>query len=510
MSEAETAIQKTEPNHHQKHKRMVKQRIKKWRLKPAKAPGAQSLSFSHLSNALKGYDSSSEEFKEAPSDDIIETLYKMLELDQDSLDMCRSLNTAVFPNESEFRMEEGTNIPTAGSLQQLILYLTHPSLDTLSFQKLFICTIPAFTKPNVVMAALLTRFLAKPSEPGCNVKSDGELKKIRMRISNILKVTWLKNAKYQLENPVIFGALEYFTDSVKDTVSAGILGIIEAVINDIKGIGTKTTVLPPAKYQKALPNLPEDQWDIMNLPEIEVARQITLFHQRMFILITPMDLLNSAWGGKTGYKAQPIEDMTNHFNDLSAYVSNSIMHGSTDPHKRGRIIKRWIDIAYYCYNPNADSATHDKVIDFHAVFSIIYGLTHRSVTRLEQTQKYAQKTNKERAAHFAEMKNLTQISGGFRNYREIFAKATDAVPFMGAFQKDLVYIAEFLPNKIDDLINFTKCEKAAKLIELINKFQKNSMIQPIESIQNKLREIPSGFDTIALMAESNKVEPPKN
>ena len=229
----------------------------------------------------------------------------------------------------------------------------------------------------------------------------------------------------------------------------------------------------------------------------------------MFLKITPMDLLFAAWGGKSGYKAQPIENMTEHFNDFSAYVSTSILHGSKDPHTRGRIIKRWIDIAYYCLHPELDPAPHKHSPNYHGVFAILFGLTHRSITRLAQTQKYAQRTNKTRAAHLQEMVRLTDIKGGFKNYRDIVKGATNCIPFMGAFQKDLVYITEFYPNQIDGLINFCKCHEANNLIKFVRALQSRCEIKPNDRIQELIKNIPHGFDTVQLMKESNQVEPNK-
>ena len=506
MSEPQNNPQNQE-HKHTKHKRMVLKRIKKYRLKENKKPVFSK----SLEMAFKEFDSSSEEFNAEEvlnaNQSILNRIYDMLEIDEPTREMCKELNTMQFPIPEQFRMEEGSDIPSAGSLPQLILYLTHPDLNQKTFHVDFITTLTSFTKVNVVLAAIFTRFFADPNQPGANITQD-KLKILQQRIIGLFHSVWERYVSYQLMDPKILNVLQYFAENAK--CQGNLKKVLQATIDHLKGMKGGVTVLT-ANYQPSIPKTPQEKWTLLDIPDIEIARQLTYFHSELFVKITPMDLLQAAWGKKTGFKAQTIEAMTNHFNDFSAFVSCSILRGSKDPHARGRIIKRWIDIAWMCLNPTeTDPAPHMHLINYHGVFAILYGLTHRSITRMQQTQKFAQRTNKNRAAHYEEMKKLTDISNGFKNYREVVKNKSDCIPFMGAFQKDLVYITEFFPNEVDGLINFNKCHEANALIKWVRSLQNHSQIKSIPRIQELIGDIPHGFDTMELMKESQRIEPPKN
>ena len=434
----------------------------------------------------------------------LNNLYDILEIDEPTREMCRQLNTMEFPIPEQFRKEEGTDAVTAGSLPQLLLYLTHYDYNIKSFQLDFMTTLTSFTKANVVFAAIFTRFLADPNQPGANINAKN-LHTMRQRIVGLIH-TVTRNVRYQFNDPKILEAFQYFATNAK--IPENLRKILEAEIKALKGEGSLE--LQTAKYAPSIPKTPPEKWSLLDIPDIEIARQITYLHSEMFCNITPVDLLQAAWGGKTGFKAQTIEAMTNHFNDFSAFVSLTILRGSKDPHERGRIIKRWIDIAWMCYMPQeTDPAPHKHLVNFHAVFAILFGLTHRSITRMEKTQKFAKRTNKARTSHFEELKKLTDLAGGFKNYREIYKTKGNCIPFMGAFQKDLVYITEFFPNEVDGLINFSKCHEISALITDVKSRQNHSEIQPIPRIQELLIDIPHGFDTMNLMKESIALEPKK-
>ena len=152
-----------------------------------------------------------------------------------------------------------------------------------------------------------------------------------------------------------------------------------------------------------------------------------------------------------------------------------------------------------------------KMQNFHGMFAVISGLTHRSVERMTDTMKFAMKTNTKRKRAYQEMVGLCDISGDYKNYRPVLAAAADeCVPFIGCLQKDLIYISESFPNKIDDLINFNKCRMCAELIEKVKKYtQKRYFFNLVPHIQEMISSIPEPPDTVGLMQLSMDAEKKK-
>lgn len=501
-----------EEHHRKKYKTRVKQRVIKYRLRnpPLNAPPKAS-SASTIEKYLNDVNDSDETVipNDGSADRTLMTLFDMLELDQKTRDFCMKLNYIKFPSETEWRADPtNPEVPTAASLPQLLLCLTDPDNNVKGFHNDFIITIPSFTTPNVVLGAIFARFFADTTKEGCNITEE-KLKTVRSRILGMFQRVWVRYAAFQLTNPQIFKALEFFSESVLKLVGPSSGMVIKSALKTLEG-KTGSVQFNTANYEICTtPGLPESEWTLLNIPEVELVRQINYFHMTQFFNILPLDLLDAAWGSKTGYKAKNIEDMTNHFNDFSCFVSRSIINHSEDPHERARILKRWIDVAYLCLHPDEDTAPYTHFVNFHAVFAIVYGLTHRAIQRLAETQKFAAKTNKSRQNHFQEMKDLTDLVGGFKTYREQVADAVKCVPFMGAFQKDLVYITEFFPNEIDGLINFNKCSEIVKLYKFVEKYQERTNIIPNLRIQELIRKIPKAIDVVQLMQESQKVEPKK-
>ncbi|EAY06440.1 RasGEF domain containing protein [Trichomonas vaginalis G3] len=499
-------------DHHHKHSRRVKQRVIKYRLRSyteGNQPKASSQSTieKYLNDVNDASDGAAQGM--ANANRTLLTLYDMLELDQETREFCKKLNFLTFPNEAEWKpLPESPDFPSAASLSQLLLCLTDPIKQPKGFQVDFIITIPTFTTPNIVLGALFTRFFADVSQQGCNIKDD-KLNTIRTIIINIIKATWIRYAAYQLENPKIFKAIEFFAEAIMTSVNPSLAMVLKSAIKTLEGKSDKVDT-QKVEYDFVLSSLPENEWTLMNIPEIELARQLNYFFMMQFRQIQSTDILATAWGSKKEHNSEKFELMINYFNDFSCFVSRSIINASPDPHERARVIKRWVDIAYICLNPEQqDSAPYNKFVNYHAVFAIMYGVTHPSINRLTETQKFATRTNKVRNAHIQEMNELINQVGNFKVYKEKLANTARCLPFVGVLQKELVYITEMFPNTIDGLINFKKCTEIVKFIRLVESYQESPNIIPHKRIQDLIQGIPKDIGIIALIQESQKAEPSK-
>ena len=219
----------------------------------------------------------------------------------------------------------------------------------------------------------------------------------------------------------------------------------------------------------------------------------------MFMELQPRELLAGIWETENKYSNPTLKRFIDHLNGFSYAVAMSVITGP-NPEARGKIFKRWIDVSQTCL----------EMRNYHGMFSVIYGLTHKSVSRLYDTQKYAMKTNRLRKSQYETMCNLCQPNNDFHAYREIIkSPVTPCVPFLGCFQKDLVYVQESYKNKVNDLINFKKCKACARLVIFVQDQKKWYPINKNARILEIISEVPREFDTIAAMKESMAREKPK-
>ena len=479
-----------------KKKILIKKKIKKFRhhsknnksISPPK-----SIEFNSMLKLLNSNNTFDDDFEDdkllktnkVSNKDALALINSILHIDEETSAICESLNTMKFPIHEEYKIS-GSKYPDCSSFPQLILAVTDPNSD-MDFQKTFITTFISFTTPERVLASILYRYFADIKVPGCNIPNQSVLRSIQNKIIRIISSQWLKYASYQF-TPDMYNALTYFSERVYQ-VNEVQGQILDASINYVRTEQSN-------RFKRALPeeffnrSLCEKPYNLLNLPPIELAKQISVFHNNIFMKILPNELLSGVWGKLKGGNSPNIDALIKHFDGFTMKVAVTIIQGP-DPHTRGRIIKRWLDIAFLCL---------DQYHNYHGAFSIFYALTHKSVQRLTQTQKYANRTNKIRKQQFEILKNLSQPVNDFKPYREEIKKAiTPCVPFMGCFQKDLVYVQESYPNYIDNLINFKKCVESVSLLKFLSTFQSWYKIEEVPEIQTLIAYVQTSFYSLSII-----------
>ena len=459
-----------------------------------------------LLNALKPFSESdsedSEDYTRTDDGNPLEALYSILQISVDQRIELDNLTTATFQDPKEWiplseEENDGVGIKAA-SVNQLIICLTSPAFSNIIFQKKFLLSSPSFVQPSFLLAALFTRYYMDITLSTSNVKTESELNTMRIRIVNILS-SWITSLPYQFTQNMLEAFTTFIDVLSKDRKQEKLYKILDSAYKNFCGIKQKKhytvkSEIPPS----ILPKGPKETWTLEMIDSEELARQITLYHSKIFMDIGPMEMLTSIWGAIKGGGSKNIELLQQHFDLLSRYVSRDIISKDM-PKERGDRYRYWFEVGSY-FNDQKN---------YNGVFSVICGLTHACVKRQTQTLKFAHKIIGKRQSKLDELIALCQIGGDFKNYRPVISKtAGRCVPFIGCFQRDLVYIQESFPNKIGDLINFKKCVACVNLIESIGKFQ-NERYEFYEdsTIQHLIQSLPPILETKELMELSRKTEP---
>lgn len=458
------------------------------------------------------YDESEEDESDPPavlseSDKKLNELYDILEIPPEKREELAKINTAPLYDPKEFRMDPASNSPSAASFTQLILWITDLKVRPRD-QAVFLRTFPSFETPANVMAALLTRYYANPKAENSNVRDERELRLLRCRILSLLSV-WMKNrVSYQWENNHNIEAIEKFIDFVKGeetgrseiNSSARVL-VLQAALDVLKG-GESVVITsfeePPAL---CLPNLPEKEWMIEMIEPAELARQVTIYHKEIFQRIGHTELFAAIWGTKKSGEAKNLAEMTEHFDRFSRYVQVSIICAQ-EPKERARLYWYWVEVA----------EEFRKIRNFHGMFSVMCGVTHRSVERLWRTMKLVSKASKKEKKMLEDLTDLIDFGANYGNYRTMLAGLTGdypCVPFIGCFQKDLVYVQESFPNLVDGLINVKKCHECFDLVTFVMQKQDKghydfTFYTRIRELITTMRGLP---ETAQIMKLSMAAEP---
>ena len=435
-----------------------------------------------------------------PYKDCLLQILHVLRFKSEELDKLLCINSQRYPESSQIIFNPNRTIFYA-SFSQLIIALTNPSATDINFQNSFLISFPSFAEPRVFLAALFLRFFINTNYPKANITSLDNYQLMRNRVIRILS-KWMDSFPYHFTTKMI-NAIEEFLKLIDDEQNLKLqkqimIKSLQRVCGKSKSLIRRVSESPPL----ILPtDIPENEWTLTDIPPQELARQITLLHSKYYTEVKPGEILASIWGEKISCGFKNFSKLIQHFNSFSNNVSISILVPAS-PHVRAKLFSFWIDVAYNCY----------KLNNFHGMFSIISGLIHPSVKRLKETIGFTFRTFSKRKSYFQEMENICDISNDFENYRNVFKNvAGPCVPFIGCFQKDLIYIQETYDDNIKGLINFKKCDECVKIYEKIAKYQSEKYnFTEHPTIQILITDIPIEIDMKVLMNVSIRREPKKN
>ncbi|KAJ3446761.1 guanine nucleotide exchange factor [Anaeramoeba flamelloides] len=218
------------------------------------------------------------------------------------------------------------------------------------------------------------------------------------------------------------------------------------------------------KAQPPTPVIPKSlfsvNFQLSDVKPIEMARQITLFFQQIFLKIKPSEIIEQAhYTKKNTHKTQNIKNLIDKFNDFSSYIAERIVRPNTLRQRAAQFV-HWIKVAVFLREMN----------NFDSLIMAVGGIGSSSCSRLKVTKSEVSKN------HWKSLKNLkndiSQIDF-YKNYRKLISTCElPALPYFGVFKKDLVYILDGSTRTVEGLINFRQRKHVYNIVRQIKKFQK--------------------------------------
>jgi len=399
----------------------------------------------------------------------------------------------------------------AGTLNQLIKYLTSSKGVDGRALHTFLLTYTSFTTPKVLLEKLIQRYdipkhKMEPKAPKNEsdvVKSAKDIeaacRQKHLRVVNFVR-KWLDMCFVDLTEEVIEMVFQ-FTEKLRSDGATSLATLIDnALSSKLAGLAKRKMTqfeLPPP-----VPIIPKPKMmmmigggvssatsspapaaaaplEFMDVDPIELARQITLIDYELFGQIRAMELLNQSWNKpKLKHRSPHVLEMIQRFNTLSKWLCGVILN-TESLKERIKVMQNVVKLGRALL----------QLKNFNALNAVLSALQNSAVYRLTQTKegmgsKYL-KLIEEWAALMAPRQNSA-------NYKAALAAAqAPAVPYLGYYLSALTFIEEGNPQRLHGLINFKKCRLISKVIVGLLQYQvgKRYNLVPIDSVKELITNL---------------------
>ncbi|XP_016312444.1 son of sevenless homolog 1-like, partial [Sinocyclocheilus anshuiensis] len=371
-----------------------------------------------------------------------------------------------------------------------------------NFVRTFLTTCRSFCKPQELLDLLMERFdipEPKPTEADQMAMENGdqplsaELKRFRkefvqpvqLRVLNVCR-HWVEHHFYDFERDAqLLRRLEEFIGMVRGKAMRKWVESITKIIQRKKQAQangpshniTFESSPPPIEWHLCKAGQ-TDQFDLMTLHPIEIARQLTLLESDFYRAVQPSELVGSVWTKEDKEINSPnLLRMIRHTTNLTLWFEKCIVE-TENVEERVSIISRIIEILQVFQELN----------NFNGVLEVVSAMNSSPVYRLDHT--FEQIPSRQRKI----LEEAHELSED--HYKKYLAKLRSinppCVPFFGIYLTNILKTEEgnpdFLKRHGKELINFSKRQKVAEITGEIQQYQNQPYCLCVENDIRKFFE----------------------
>mmetsp|Transcript_33788 Transcript_33788/g.52858 ORF Transcript_33788/g.52858 Transcript_33788/m.52858 type:complete len:511 (-) Transcript_33788:141-1673(-) len=313
------------------------------------------------------------------------------------------------------------NAIVSGTIPQLLGSLLSKMNPDPSFAVDFLCVYTEFVPSQTILQNIRDKYEESEDDKGQ-----------RLRSLQMMKV-WLNS------NPLEFRDSEKLRNEATTFLES--FGSEEAAANVLKSLQKRAKMVTPKvqAYQ-----LPDKRQDFIEMAPQKLAMQWTLFDALLYKLIDPREAMKAPDNLRISKRIKKVHN----------WIANEIPN-----HKLNVIIKKYIELIESCR----------RYRNYFGVFTIFDGVCNSSGDAKKLIHKGVTK--------IPALENLLLPKGHYANYKKILEeKQLPSLPnfnFSLSSFKDALSLPIKIEGPEEDLINFQRYRKVAKVIQEIQYFQKS-------------------------------------
>lgn len=379
-----------------------------------------------------------------------------------------------------------TSQVVSGTLEGLIECLTfHDQVLDRLFASAFLLLFRQFATSIELFDALVKRFSISPpqniTEDQLTIWKERKQIPIKLRTYNVLRL-WVETFWIPDTDDMCLPEIRKFAvGEISGLCNNLSRRLVELVDKRISGgtptVITNTNMIPLCETPN--PIIPKHKiLNLLDLDTIEVARQLTLIVNKLFMLIKPQELVDQAWNKKDEKwksTSSNVKAVISISNKITFWAVCTIL-SEKGIVKRASILKFFIKIC-------------TKLAIFHnydTLMAIKSAIDMSCIARLRRT--WDTLPNKTKSA-YERITSLLDFGRNFYNYRNSIKNAAPpCIPFLGLYLTDLTFIESGVPTYREvrgkKLINFNKFLKMYKIIHGLQLFQMPYPFQEVQQIQD--------------------------